>query len=192
MGNWLQKSLSIASVLYLFLLLLPISHFIRNYRYVRIIREYGLTKADSRWRIFVKKVAVLMGIKKPVHIWVSEFVSSPVTIGFLKPVILIPLAAINQLSPQQMEAVLLHELSHIRRYDYLVNFIINVIQSILYFNPFVKALVRTAEREREKSCDEMVLQFQYDSYEYATALLVLEKSNHRSKAAGSGRYRQKK
>jgi hypothetical protein len=75
----------------------------------------------------------------------------------------------------------LHELSHIRRYDYLINFVIKFIQAILYFNPFVKAFVKIVEREREKSCDEMVLQFQYDSNEYATALLTLEKINHEYK-----------
>ena len=177
-SNWMQRSLSIASVLYLVLLVLPVAHFIRNYRYVRVIRKYGLSKMDVQWRIFIKKVVARLGITNPVQIWVSEFVSSPVTIGFLKPVILVPLAAINNLSAQQMEAVLLHELSHIKRCDYLVNLIINFIQTILYFNPFVKAFVKIVEREREKSCDEMVMQFQYDSYEYATALLTLEKTNH--------------
>src|SRR5258705_7742847 len=186
LSNWLQRVLPIASVLYLVLLIIPVSHFIRNYRYVQVIRQYGLTKVDVQWRIFVKKVADRMGIKKPVHIWVSEFVSSPVTIGFLKPVILVPLAAINHLSAQQMEAVLLHELSHIRRYDYLINLIINFIQTVLYFNPFVKAFVKIVEKEREKSCDEMVLQFQYDSYEYATALLTLEKTNHEYKPLALG------
>ncbi|HMK25247.1 MAG TPA: M56 family metallopeptidase [Chitinophagaceae bacterium] len=181
LSNWLQRILPVASVFYLVMLIIPVSHFIRNYRYVQVIRQYGLTKVDVQWRMFVKKVGDRMGIKKPVHIWVSEFVSSPVTIGFLKPVILVPLAAINHLSPQQMEAVLLHELSHIRRYDYLVNLIINFIQTVLYFNPFVKAFVKIVEKEREKSCDEMVLQFQYDSYEYATALLTLEKTNHEYK-----------
>jgi bla regulator protein blaR1 len=186
LSNWLQQILPIASVLYLVLLIIPVSHFIRNYRYVQVIRKYGLAKVDVQWRIFVKKVTARMGIKKPVHIWVSEFVSSPVTIGFLKPVILVPLAAINHLSVQQMEAVLLHELSHIRRYDYLINLIINFIQTILYFNPFVKEFVKIVEREREKSCDEMVLQFQYDSYEYATALLTLEKTNHEYKPLAVG------
>ncbi len=153
--NWLQKSLPVASVLYLVLLIIPLAHFIRNYRYVQVIRQFGLTKMDVQWRIFIKNVSSRMGINKPVHIWISEFVSSPVTIGFLKPVILVPLAAINHLSTPQMEAVLLHELSHIRRYDYLINLIINFIQTVLYFNPFVKAFVKIVEREREKSCDEI-------------------------------------
>ncbi len=180
-NKWLRQTLPIASVLYLILLLLPLLHFIRNYRYVQVIRRYGLTKINVDWRMFVNKVAAQMGITKKVQIWVSEFVTSPVTIGFLKPVILVPLAAINHLTPQQLEAVILHELSHIKRFDYLVNLIINFIQTILYFNPFVKAFVKIVEREREKSCDEMVLQFQYDSHEYATALLVLEKSGHTDK-----------
>jgi bla regulator protein blaR1 len=178
---WLQQTLPVASILYLALLVFPLLHFVRNYRYVQVVRKYGLTKMHVEWRMFVSKVCTQMGIRKTVRLWVSEFVSSPVTIGFLKPVILVPLAAINHLTPQQLEAVLLHELSHIRRFDYLINLIINLIQSILYFNPFAKAFVKIIEREREKSCDEMVLQFQYDSHEYATALLMLEKVNIENK-----------
>ncbi|HNR17179.1 MAG TPA: M56 family metallopeptidase [Chitinophagaceae bacterium] len=179
--NWLLQSLPFISGAYLLLLVLPVLRFIRNYRYVQVIRKYGLSKINVNWRIFVRNVAARMGIKKTVQIWVSEFVTSPVTIGFFKPVILVPLAAINHLTPPQLEAVLLHELAHIRRYDYLINLLINFIQTILYFNPFVKAFVKIVEREREKSCDEMVLQFQYDSHEYASALLTLEKTKHLQK-----------
>lgn len=174
---WLQRTLPLASVVYLVLLIIPALRFIRNYRYVQVIRSYGLSKLPADWRLFVNRTAARMGIKKPVLAWVSDLVSSPVTIGFWKPVILVPMAAINHLTTEQLEAVLLHELSHIRRYDYLVNLLINFIQTILYFNPFVKAFVKIVEREREKSCDEMVLQFQYDSYEYASALLTLEKTS---------------
>jgi beta-lactamase regulating signal transducer with metallopeptidase domain len=178
LNDWLFRTLPIASLLYLILLIFPLLQFVRNYRYVNVIRKYGLSKATVEWRMFVRKVAAQMGIKKPVHIWVSELVTSPVTIGYIKPVILVPLAAVNQLSTQQLEAVLLHELAHIRRFDYLLNLILKLIQSILYFNPFVKAFVKIVEREREKSCDEMVMQFQYDPYGYASALLELEKANH--------------
>jgi bla regulator protein blaR1 len=181
LNNWLHQTLPVASLLYLILLILPLINFARNYRYVQIIRYHGLAKADVQWRMFVKKVACQIGIKKSVHVWVSELVSSPVTIGYLKPVILVPLAAINHLTTQQLEAVLLHELSHIRRYDYIINLIINFIRTILYFNPFVNAFVKTVEREREKSADEMVMQFQYNSHDYASALLILEKTNHLSK-----------
>lgn len=191
-NSWLARTLPAASVIYLLLLFIPLLRFIRNYRYVQVIRNHGLSRPDAEWRLFVSRISERMGIKKPVHIWISEWVTSPVTIGYLKPVILVPMAAINQLSTQQMEAVLLHELSHIRRYDYLLNLILNIIRTILYFNPFAKAFVKIVEAEREKSCDEMVLQFQYDSYEYASALLTLEKVSREQRllilnATGSGK-----
>ena len=190
LNSWLKTILPVTSLIYLGLLILPVFYFIRNYRYVQTIRRYELTKADVQWRIFVRNVSERMGIKKPVHLWLSGIVTSPVTIGYIKPVILLPIAAINQLSAQQLEAVLLHELAHIRRYDYLINLVIRFIHSILYFNPFVKALMKTVEREREKSCDEMVIQFQYDPHGYASALLMLEKVNYLRKplaVAVSGR-----
>lgn len=176
--GWLETMVPMASLLYLILLILPVYNYIRNYRYVQVIRNTELSKMEVDWRIFVRNVSAHMGIVRPVQIWISGLVTSPVTIGYLKPVILVPLAAINHLSSNQMEAVLLHELAHIRRQDYLLNLVMRFIQSILYFNPFVKALVKTIEREREKSCDDMVLQFQYDPHTYASALLTIEKNNH--------------
>jgi len=177
LNSFLDTILPYASVLYMTLFIIPASRFVRNYRYVQMLRRNNLSKIDVSWRMFVRKVGAQIGITKPVHIWVSSMVTSPVTIGYLKPIILVPLAAMNNLTTQQMEAVLLHELTHIKRYDYLVNLIINFIQSVLYFNPFVKAFIQTIERERERSCDELVIQFQYDPHNYASALLTLEKNN---------------
>lgn len=173
---WIQQIMPIASLLYLAVLIFPLLNFIRNYRYVQTIRKYALKKADVQWRLFVQKLSVQMGIRRQVQLWMSDFVKSPVTIGYLRPVILLPMAAVNQLSTTQIEAVLLHELAHIRRFDYLLNLLTRIIQTVLYFNPFVKAFVRIIEQEREKSCDELVLQFQYDAHGYASALLAMEKS----------------
>ena len=97
LNAWMSMMLPIASITYLVLLLLPVFYFIHNYRYVQNIRNNKLGKVDVDWRIFVKNVAARMGIKKPVRIWLSGIVTSPVTIGYLKPVILLPVAAINQL-----------------------------------------------------------------------------------------------
>ncbi|MDP4265138.1 MAG: hypothetical protein Q8941_21600, partial [Bacteroidota bacterium] len=86
LNDWLNTMLPVASLLYLVLLVLPVFYFIRNYRYVQAIRQFELSKVDVEWRIFIKNVAARMGIKKPVHIWLSGIVTSPVTIGYLKPV----------------------------------------------------------------------------------------------------------
>ena len=185
----LQLILPYASAAYLLLLVLPAIQFIRNYKFVQIIRTTALSKCNVDLRIFVHRFAERMGIHKPVHIYISDLISSPVTIGFLKPMILMPIAAINNLTVKQVEAILLHELAHIRRHDYFINLLINFIHTILYFNPFVKLFAKTIEREREKSCDEIVMQFPYDPHGYASALLVLEKNNvmrQRMAVAASG------
>jgi bla regulator protein blaR1 len=180
LDSWLSTTLPLASILYLALLIFPVLNFIRNYRYVQVIRRYGLSRANVQLRMFVQKIAVRMDIRKPVYIWMSDLVTSPVTIGFIKPVILLPLAAVNHLSTQQIEAVLLHELSHIKRYDYFINLLTRLIQTVLYFNPFVKSFIKIFETEREKSCDETVMQFQYEPHGYASALVALEKAAHMS------------
>lgn len=168
--------LSSASLAYLLLLMVPAYRLFRNWQYIEYLKKYGLEKSGLEYRLFVKKIAARLGIKKPVHVYISHLITSPVTIGYLKPIILLPVAALNGLNTQQVEAILLHELSHIRRYDYLINFIITLLHTLFYFNPFVKKFVSAIESEREKCCDELVLQFQYDKLSYASALLTLEKN----------------
>jgi beta-lactamase regulating signal transducer with metallopeptidase domain len=163
-----------ASIIYLSLLTIPVIRFIINIREVILIRNKKLKKIEIQWRLFVKKMVSLLEIKKPVQVWISENISSPITIGFLKPVILIPLAAINNLTEHQLEAVLLHELIHIKRNDYLLNFFIVFIKTFFYYNPFTRNLISIIEDERERNCDEWVLQYQYDAYSYSSALLALE------------------
>ncbi|GAA4751905.1 M56 family metallopeptidase [Flavisolibacter ginsenosidimutans] len=181
-NNILNVCLFSASVTYLLLLVFPAFRLFKNWQFVQSIKKEGLEKADLRYRLFVQKIAAHLGIVKKVKLVVSSLVSSPVTVGYLKPMILLPVAAMNQLSTAQVEAVLLHELSHIRRYDYLVNFIVSIIHTLLYFNPFAKLFMNAIEADRETCCDELVLQFGYDKVGYASALLQLEKLSGRHKA----------
>ncbi|HEY0732045.1 MAG TPA: M56 family metallopeptidase, partial [Chitinophagaceae bacterium] len=176
-ANLLPVILTSASIAYLSLLLIPFYKVLRNWRFIRHIKSQGLEKAPYKYRLFVQKISAHLGIRKSVKVYLSRIVKSPVTIGFLKPVILIPVAALNNLNVQQVEAVLLHELSHIKRHDYLLNLLLTLVHVFLYFNPFVKLFIRKIELERENCCDEMVLQFEYDKLSYATALLELEKQS---------------
>jgi bla regulator protein blaR1 len=171
-----EKLLLSASVTYLLFLVFPAVKLFRNWRFVQKIRVNGLHKAELHYRLFVKDLSSRLGIEKKVSLFISDIIHSPVTIGYLKPVILLPIAALNQLSVAQVEAILLHELAHIRRYDYLLNLFINLIGTLLYFNPFVKLFLNAVEEERENCCDELVLQFQYDTASYASALVTLQRS----------------
>ena len=164
-----------ASLAYLSLLLFPSYRLFKNWQFVQRIKKEGLRKADLNYRLFVNKISAQLGITKKVFVYLSDLVTSPVTVGYLKPIVLLPVAALSNLSTQQVEAILLHELSHIRRYDYLVNFLVSIISTFLYFNPFVKQFIRAIEEERENCCDQLVLQYGYDKVGYASALLTLEK-----------------
>ncbi|HEU0064376.1 MAG TPA: M56 family metallopeptidase, partial [Flavisolibacter sp.] len=190
-GRILNIFLFSASLTYLGLLCFPAYKLFSNWKYVGKVRTAGIRKADLQYRLFVQKIAAQLGIKKKVLVYLSELINSPVTVGYIKPVILLPVAALNNLSTDQVEAVLLHELSHIRRYDYLINLIVKIIQTLLYFNPFMKMFMKNIEEERENCCDQLVLQFGYDRVGYATALLSLEKAAARHlliMSAGGKKY----
>lgn len=178
----LNVCLLAASVSYLLLLVFPAVKLFRNWKFVNRIKQEGQLKAKLEYRLYVQKVSFLLGITKKVKVAVSTLVTSPVTVGYLKPIILLPVASMNNLSTTQVEAILLHELSHIRRYDYLLNLVVSVMYTFLYFNPFVKSFMNVIESEREACCDELVLQFGYDKVGYASALLHLEKSSGRHQA----------
>lgn len=172
--QWMLKGerlLPYISMAYLLLMLFLCVRWFMGYRQTQLIRYQGLHKMPAEWRLFVQKIAAQLNIKKNVRVFLSEQVSTPLTIGFLKPIILVPMASINHLSTQQMEAVLLHEMAHIKRYDYLVNILLSIAEIGLFFNPFTQLISKSIRKERENSCDDWVLQFQYEVPVYAEALL---------------------
>ncbi len=90
----------------------------------------------------------------------SNKVNSPVVFGFFEPVILLPFALCNQLSVDEIKLILLHELAHITRNDYLFNFVQTIANIMLWFNPFNHLLSKNLSLQREIACDELVLQSQ--------------------------------
>lgn len=163
------------SAAYLIVLLILLIKLLNAYLFSRKLRTEGLYAAEPQWINYVNRYAAYLGIKRKVRIFFSEYINVPATLDFFKPVILIPVAAFNHLTPQQVESILLHELAHIRRNDYLINIIISVIETILFFNPFVHLLGKTIRKEREHCCDDLVLHYNTDAHSYASALLSLEK-----------------
>jgi beta-lactamase regulating signal transducer with metallopeptidase domain len=161
------------ALIYLSILIAKFSKFILSYRAAKGLRKYELKKIAPVNRIFVQEMSQLFSLKRKVNIYLSSRINCPLTVGFLKPVILIPIAAVNHLTTEQMEAVILHELAHIKRADYLLFILQNLIEKIFFFNIFSIMLSNIIERERENACDDWVLQFRYNSMHYAEALFKL-------------------
>lgn len=118
-----------------------------------------------------------MAVTAPVRLLVSARAHVPMVIGVLKPVILVPASALAQLAPEELEAILLHELAHIRRHDYLVNILQTVAETVMFFNPFVWMISRTVRQEREYACDDMVIGHTVEPVSYAMALTTLASAN---------------
>lgn len=155
---------------------------------------YGknLTEADSQIAAFVDEMSVKSGIVKKVTLWISDKVESPLTLGFWKPLIFLPVAAFSNLTYTQVEAVIMHELYHIKRNDYAINIFLTVAEVIMFFNPFARMLFATVKKERENSCDDFVIASGFDAWEYSQALYLLgrysnEKNTLAVAATGEGR-----
>jgi type II secretion system protein G len=97
--------------------------------------------------------------------------TTPLVVGILKPAILLPIAVLGQFTPQQIEAILLHELAHIRRYDHLTNLLQRLIEMLLFFHPAVWWLSRNVSVERENCCDDMAIAWGSERCNYAEALV---------------------
>ena len=138
------------------------------------LRRVGVCAASTAWQQRLSQLAQAIGAWKPRVLLESSLAEVPVVIGHLRPAILVPAGLLTGLPPGQVEAILLHELAHIRRSDYLVNLAQTLMESLLFYHPAVWWVSATMRAEREKCCDDMVVAIQGDAGGYAAALVTLE------------------
>jgi len=121
---------------------------------------------------------------------VSALVEAPTVVGWLRPVVLVPLGALAGLPADQVEALLIHELAHIRRYDYLVNILQSVAEALLFYHPAVWWVSGHIRAERELCCDDVAAQASGSVLTYVQALAELESCRpvhaHAALAANGG------
>ena len=118
-------------------------------------------------------VAILaerMGLRDFGRVFVSKFVPQPLAVGCLRPLILLPAAMLAQMPPEMLEAVIAHELAHIRRLDLWVNLLQRLVETLLFYHPAVWWLSRRVRSERELCCDELAVAATGERLTYASAL----------------------
>jgi uncharacterized protein (TIGR03435 family) len=113
-------------------------------------------------------------VMRAVRVVDAVFVDGPVVIGWLQPVVLLPVAALAGLTPEQVRAILAHELAHVRRHDAVVNFAQTLAETLLFYHPAVWWVSSRIRAEREHCCDDVALAVSGDAYAYASALAELE------------------
>lgn len=143
-----------------------------GWTYISRLRATAVPVAQE-WRELLEDLKKEFGLTADITLSESRRITVPAVIGIFKPVILVPVGMFTGLSQQQVEAVLLHELSHIRRHDFLINTLQSLLEVLYFFNPFVWMLSSTARSEREYCCDDQVVN-RYHPRVYAEALTYLE------------------
>ncbi len=141
---------------------------------IRRLRHSSLQKAPHTLRIGLDRIRLQMGIPRFVDLRLSSRIAGPLTVGVIRPLILLPVTALTSLSPEQLEVVLAHELAHIRRADYFWNILQTMIETLFFFHPAVWWLSHRLREQRELCCDDIAVETCRDPAVYATALLRLE------------------
>ncbi|TAK43680.1 MAG: M56 family metallopeptidase [Saprospiraceae bacterium] len=142
--------------------------------YVQRLKHRGSQPLAGQWQRQLQTLSSRLGVQKTVRLVESALVHTPMVAGWLKPIILIPVGAVNNLTVEQVEAILAHELAHIYRHDYLLNLLQSVIEFLLYFNPAVWWISANIRTERENCCDDLAVGLCGNSLTYARALLSLQ------------------
>lgn len=141
----------------------------------RMVRR-GVCSAPDLWLRRLANLRERLRLSTPVLLLESSLANVPVVIGHLRPAILLPVGLLTGMPAAQVEAILLHELSHIRRSDYLVNLLQTAVEGFLFYHPVVWWISRVIRTERENCCDDLVVATSGDPHQYAVALTALEQN----------------
>jgi uncharacterized protein (TIGR03435 family) len=133
-------------------------------------RHRMVRAASLEWQRRLDRLKACISVTRPVRLLVSGLIDAPGSIGWLRPIVLVPAGALAGLPCAQMEALLLHELAHIRRHDYLVHILQSVVETVLFYHPGVWWVSGHMRTDRELCCDDMAVSITGDAVVYARAL----------------------
>jgi beta-lactamase regulating signal transducer with metallopeptidase domain len=138
----------------------------------RRVARQAVRPAAAEIQRLALAVGERLGVRRAVTVLESSLVAVPVMVGWLKPVIVLPAAALAGLTPDQLESLLAHELAHVRRHDFLVNLLQSIVEALLFYHPAVWWVSRRVRMERERCCDDVTVGV-CDRLVYAEALKEL-------------------
>ncbi len=142
--------------------------------WIQRLRWVQTEPAEPVWQARLTSLARQLGIRRSLRLLKSGAVEVPMVLGWLRPVILVPVAIFTAMEPRALEAILAHELAHIRRHDYFVNLLQSAVEVLLFFHPAVWWLSAQVRAERENCCDDTAIALCGDPLFYARALEALE------------------
>lgn len=156
--------------------ILLLIRFALGWRSVRRMKASGEPPRDPLLLERFTALCERLRISRPVRLLVSPTIGVPALVGWLKPVVIIPAALLAGLTPAQTDAILSHELGHVRRHDFLINALQCLLEIVLFYHPAVWWISAHVRREREHCCDDIAAACCGSAADYARALAALEES----------------
>ncbi|HEY3741877.1 MAG TPA: GWxTD domain-containing protein [Bryobacteraceae bacterium] len=152
------------------------------------LRRRGVCTAPAEWQHRVASLCEDLRLSRPVELLESCLIDAPIVLGHFRPVILMPVGLLTGLPVRHIEAILLHELAHISRHDYLINVLQRFVEGLMFYHPAAWWISRVIRAERENCCDDAAVAQTGDSREYAAALATLEENRqpHQLALAATG------
>lgn len=150
------------------------------------LRKHQIYPAGKIWDEHMELLADKLGVNQKVKLMQSGIAKIPIVVGHFKPLILIPLGLLNGLSTTEVEAILAHELAHVKRRDYLVNLMQSFIEIVFFFNPAVLWVSQLIKTEREHCCDDLAVACVNDRKNYVKALVFCQEFEQRAPAYAMG------
>jgi beta-lactamase regulating signal transducer with metallopeptidase domain/beta-lactamase class D len=144
------------------------------------LRKMTVKISNPKLDDLVNKLTSQLSIKRKIKIYESSLINVPMTVGWIYPFILIPPSSLLGLTPFQLQTIISHELIHIKRYDFLINFLQRVVETLLFYHPAVIWTSRRIREEREYVCDDLTLAFCRDSVGYARALTKIARFQNKA------------
>ncbi len=156
-------------------------------KFRKLIQQIRLN-LDSVWEKKILRLINNLNIQRKIQISKLPGLEWPVVVGFLRPVLLIPVSFFTGMNDEFIESIILHELAHIKRYDYFMNMVQAIIETLGFFHPAVWWISKKIREERENCCDDIAINEIGDSLIYVKSLVKLEESraNYKLMVAANG------
>ncbi len=167
---WFQRNFPLFLSFWLIGIALFTVRLLGGLAYNRRLKGLQLLPFEEKWIEKIIEFSNDLGINKVIKAYQSPHTKSPITLGYLKPIILFPVKAFTGLTEKEIEAIIAHELAHIIRNDYLFNIIQSFIEILFFYHPAIWTISKFIRDEREHSCDEIAIQLTKDKVTYAKAL----------------------
>ena len=138
------------------------------------LKRVGISPVTDEIRASLGRVSAQLGMRWTVEILLSSLAHVPVVVGYFKPVILLPVSFAMNVPPAQLEAILAHELAHVRRHDFIVNLVQTLMETLFFYHPAIWWMSHQIRIEREHCCDDLVIRILQNRVEYGRALVAVE------------------